>query len=164
MEQGLAADSSGAVRGHLMKCNAAGATRCSPLEVFAGGWGSWGERFGSVTNLLRCQPVLESVLELDKAAPQPGPCRCLLLALGTGGLLTAREQAMKGRGGTCYNLLMLLSCACFQFCKTGAGFAGSWGKRRQSSPGNMRELSGGVSGGPLGDGKVYVLPQNSQRL
>lgn len=139
-----------------------GPIRSSPPKVPAGGWGSWGEqRLGSLTNLLRWRRGLESALGLDMAAPQPGPGGCLFIASAAGGLLTAREKEMKGRGGTSYHLLMLSDCVSFQCCKTRAGLAGSWWKRRQSSPGNTRELEGG---GSLGDGKVWVFPQNCQRL
>lgn len=82
--QGVVADSSGAVHGHQVQWDAAGASQCSPLLMLAGGWGSWGERSGSITNLLSPQPVLEPVLECDRAAAQPGPGRCLPLALGLG--------------------------------------------------------------------------------
>lgn len=104
----------------------AGPIRSSPPKVLAGGWGSWGEQgLGSLTNLLRWQPGLEPALGLDVAAPQYGLGRCLFIASAAGGLLTAREEDMKGRGGTSYHLLMLSGYLSFQCCKTGAGLAGS---------------------------------------
>lgn len=83
---------------------------------------------------------------------------CLLTASAADGSLIAREEKMKGRGGT-HHLLMLLGCISFQ-CRT----EGSWWKRRQSSAGNVRELEGGVPGGSPGRLESLGAPQNPQRL
>lgn len=90
-----------------------------------------------------------------------GPGRRLLIASVAGGSLTAREEEMKGNGGTSYLLLMLSGCLSFQHCKTGTGSRQLM--KEKTEPLGKHERTRRRS--PRGiTGSIWMLPQNYQRL